>query len=174
MNITIKNRLFILFAVSLLLTGYNTKATAGTLKVGDTITNFSLPDGITGEKVTYKKDILNKSKLIVFAFVTTTCSACQSEMTLLSKLANENEDLKLYAICVDINGKSTVPLYNKNFGFKARYMLDPDFIIPQKFGFTFTPSLIVATGEGEILFTKGGYSEEAGEEVTEVIEDALK
>lgn len=161
-------------ASALVIAIFYSLAFADIYQVGQSIKDFSLPDGLSGAKVTFNDNIKEKSKVIVLAFVTTTCSACKNEMTLLSGLAEKNENLKLYAICVDLNGSKTVPVYDKTFSFKAQYMLDPEFVTPQKFGFSFTPSLVIAKSDGEILYLRGGYSEESEEEIVETITDALK
>jgi thiol-disulfide isomerase/thioredoxin len=164
----------IVLALLLITVSFAPEAKAGTLQLGDIIPNFSLPDGITGEKINFDEDIRGKSKAIVLTFMTTTCSACKGEVSILSDLAKQHEDLKVYAICVDLNGDQTVPTYNKTFEFNVSYMLDPEFYLPKKFGFTYTPALILASGEGEILFLKGGFIEDEADEIVEAIEDALR
>ena len=167
----------ILLTLSLIATLFVNEVFAeGKINVGDEITNFALPDGITGAKVSYNTDIKGKSKVFILSFMTTTCMACKKEMTLLSSLANEySADLKVYAISVDFNGEKTVPEYDKAYGFKvARYMLDPDFKVPHLFGFSFTPSLVVATGDGKIVYMKGGFVDDDTDEVSEAVKDALK
>jgi thiol-disulfide isomerase/thioredoxin len=129
------------------------------LKVGDSITEFSLPDGISKGSVSFDKDIKGSGKAIAITFMTTACSACKAELNLLSDLANKyGDDFKIYAISVDLNGEKSIPAYDSAFGFNVRYLLDPDFSIPQRFGFTYTPSLVIAGKDGKITFLKGGYS----------------
>lgn len=146
------------------------------LKVGDTITDFKLPDAISKASVSFDKDIKGKSKVIAISFMTTSCTACKAEMGLLSDLVNKfGDDFKAYAVSVDINGEKTVPAYDKTFGFSVKYLLDPDFATPQKFGFSYTPSLVIASKDGKILYLKGGYSPSSDpDEIINAVKSALK
>ncbi len=146
------------------------------LKEGDQIPDFSLPDGVSSAQVSFNNDIKGKSKVIAISFMTTSCSACKAEMNLLSDLANKfGDDFTAYAVAVDINGDKSVPAYDKTFGFNVRYLLDPEFTIPQKFGFTYTPSLVIASKEGKVLFMKGGYSPSTDPDtIIQAVKDALK
>lgn len=173
MKFHIKFILITFFALFLIFS-LNIDASAKALEVGDNITDFALANGITGKKVSYKEDIHNKSKLIIITFITTTCTACKAEMIVLNEIITKYEDVKLYAVCVDMNGKTSVPRYDKTFKYDVTYMLDPDFKVPLRFGFSYTPSLVIAKGDGEILFKKGGYSAEVAEELYEIVEEALQ
>jgi len=145
------------------------------LKKGDTVPDFSLPDGLTGKTVYFDADIKDKSPLIALVFMSTTCSACKAELTMLSYLANDYEDdFVVYAVSIDLNGSKTVPHYNKTFGFNVNYLLDPDFNLPRKFGFTFTPAFILLKGDGRILYSKDGYDKSYEKEITSVIKKALR
>jgi len=145
------------------------------LKVGDVVTEFKLPDGISKADVTFNNDIKGKSKVIAISFMTTACSACKGEMNLLSDLANKyGDDFKAYAISVDLNGEKTIPAYDSTFGFNLRYMLDPDFKIAQMFGFTYTPGLVLADGSGKILYLQGGYTSSEADEIIKLVKDILK
>jgi peroxiredoxin len=144
------------------------------LKVGDTIMDFSLPDGISKSIVSFQNDIKGKGKVILISFMTTACSACKAEITLLSDLANKyGEDVRTYAISVDLNGEKSIPAYDKTFGFNIKYLLDPEFSIPQVFGFSYTPGLIIANSTGKIIFLKGGYVASAAEEIIQIVKDNL-
>ena len=151
------------------------EGTPKALAVGDIITDFTLSDGIvSGKTISFDKDIKGKSKVIVIIFMTTACSACKGEMEVLNKVANTNpENLRLYAVSVDLEGDKTVPIYNDKYHYKTRYMLDPDFTIPQNFGFIYTPGLLVANSEGKILFMQGGFTIEDSNAITNELSNAL-
>jgi len=144
------------------------------LKVGDAMGDFTLPDGLGKGQVSFNNDIKGKSKIAIITFMTTACSACKAELNLLNDLANKYaDDLKVYAIAVDLNGDKSVPNYDKTFGFNVRYMLDPDFKVPQTLGFTYTPSLVLIK-DGKILFTKGGYAVADSDAIVAAVKDAIK
>jgi len=145
------------------------------LKAGDVITDFTLPDGLTKTPVAFSKDIKGKSKIIAISFMTTSCSGCKAEQGLLSDLANKyGDDFKVYSVSVDLNGEKNIAIYDKAFGFNVKYLLDPDFKIPQMFGFTYTPSLVIADKEGKIIFMKGGYTaSEDADELIKVVKEAV-
>jgi thiol-disulfide isomerase/thioredoxin len=158
------------------------------LTVGDIVTDFTLPDitndftlpDITNKEIliSFDKDIKGKSKVIAIIFITVACTTCKAEMELLSGLVKEHgEDLKVYAVEVDIYGYKKMPLskdrlkeYNLTY-----WLLDSNFSIPRKFGFIYLPSLVIADRDGKILFAKKGYSSDsdAPAEITKAIKDAL-
>jgi peroxiredoxin len=145
-------------------------------KKGDMVKEFKLVDGISKAMVSFEKDIKGSAKVIALTFMTTSCSACKAEMTLVSDLTNRygEEDFKAYAIAVDLNGDKTVPGYDENFGFNVTYLLDPDFTIPHQFGFTYTPSMVIIDGTGKVIFLKGGYSPSSDpDKIIKVVKGAL-
>ena len=137
----------------------STDEPAGGTEVGDMAPNFSLPDGLTGESVELAGDILGKDEgITALVFMNTTCSACQAEVTLLSKLADRMDGkLKICLLAVDIRGKKLVKSFAEHYRYNVRYLLDPEYSVPPLYGFTYTPALVLLSGEGEILYKKGGY-----------------
>jgi peroxiredoxin len=130
------------------------------LKVGDTMPDFTLKDGLSGQQVRFEENIRGKSEAIAFVFFNTGCSACMAEMEEVSKAAKElgDQKLRLYGFAVDKRGEQAVKAYNNIYGFKATYLLDPTFSIPARFGFNFTPAGVILDGQGKIVFLKGGYN----------------
>ena len=143
------------------------------LKVGDDCIDFSLKNGLTKEDVSFFRDIIGKHEITAILFMTTTCSACKAEMALLHNIASKNDGFKLYAVCVDMEGELTIPAYHEEYGFKATYMLDPDFTIPSKFGFIYTPGLVLLDKEGKIILLKGGFAPKKKYDFIEKIESFL-
>ena len=145
------------------------------LGVGDKVADFKLADGLTGKEVSFGKDFLGKSKLLAISFMNTSCSACNAEVRLLSVLAGKNPDLKVIAMAVDSRGEAMVKVYNENNKFNVSYVLDPEFTQPRRYGFNYTPGLILADSAGKIVVVKGGFNPVAdGDMLRKEIESRLK
>jgi peroxiredoxin len=153
------------------------KEESDTYEVGDVVKDFTLKNALTNEPFSFDRDIKGKNKATAIIFMTTTCSACKAEMALLSDFANEysgKEGFKFYAVSVDLDGEKTVPAYEEEYSFNATYLLDPEFTIPQQFGFVYTPGLIIINRIGEVSYMKGGYSPAAIQEVLAALKAALR
>jgi thiol-disulfide isomerase/thioredoxin len=144
-------------------------------EVGEKAPEFSLENGITGELVKLSGDILEKdADLIALTFMNTTCSACQAEVALLSKLAAKHEGkLKVYLIAVDMRGQKLVKSYHENYKYNVEYLLDPRFTLPPRYGFGYTPALVLLDKTGKILYKKGGYFPTDTDVVVKAVEDLL-
>jgi thiol-disulfide isomerase/thioredoxin len=144
-------------------------------EVGEQAPDFKLNDGITGAPVEFSKDILGKGDaLIALTFMNTTCSACQAEVSLLSRLAGMHEGkLKVYLIAVDMRGQKLVKSYNENYKYNVSYLLDPRFSLPPSYGFGYTPALVLLDKDGKILYKKGGYYPKDADALIKTIEDLL-
>jgi thiol-disulfide isomerase/thioredoxin len=104
----------------------------------------------------------------------TTCSACQAEVVLLSKLAAMHEGkLDVYLIAVDMRGKNLVKSYHENYKYNVEYLLDPRFSLPPHYGFGYTPALVLLDKTGKILYKKGGYYPADADALIKSIEDLL-
>ncbi len=143
--------------------------------VGDTAPNFKLYEGLTGEFVELK-DILDgqEAKVIALTFMNTTCSACQAEVALLSKLADKHEGaLKVFLIAVDVRGQKLVKSYNEYYKYNVSYLLDPRFTVPPTYGFSYTPALVLIDNEGKVLYKKGGYTPSEADAMIQTVADLL-
>lgn len=128
------------------------------VEVGDKIPDFKLPD-IDGKEISFAKDIMGKHDVTFITFMTTACSACQAEVSAVSDIVSKyKEKVGLYAVAVDIRGAEPVKQYASTYKYNATYLIDPKFATPRLFGFSYTPSVILADKEGKVLFKKGGYS----------------
>jgi thiol-disulfide isomerase/thioredoxin len=128
------------------------------LGVGDKLAEFSLADGVTGDTVSLAKDFVGKSKVLAVSFMNTSCSACNAEIRLLSQMAGKYPDLKVIAMAVDARGAAVVKSYNENNKYKVSYVLDPEYTQPPRYGFSYTPALILADKDGKIFYMKGGFN----------------
>ncbi len=140
--------------------------------VGDKAPNFSLRDGLTGETVELK-DLLG-NETVALTFMNTTCSACQAEVSLLSKLADKHPGkLKVYLIAVDVRGAKLVKSYAENYKYNVTYLLDARFSVPPAYGFNYTPAMVLLNKKGEIVYKQGGYTPTKADALIEAIESHL-
>jgi thiol-disulfide isomerase/thioredoxin len=143
--------------------------------VGDMAPDFKLYEGLTSELVVLN-DILEgeQAKVIALTFMNTTCSACQAEVALLSKLADKHDGaLKVYLIAVDVRGQKLVKSYNEYYKYNVSYLLDPRFTVPPAYGFSYTPALVLIDNEGKILYKKGGYTPADADALIKTLADML-
>ncbi len=144
------------------------------LGLGDTIPDFSA-QGLDGESLGFKKDMLGKGKLGVLAFMTSSCSACRSELYALNLFKKKYQDnLQVYAVSVDIKGKDSMKPYADEHKFLVTYVMDPEFKIAQNFGIAFTPALIYFDKAGKIIFINKGYKPGDQELIEEKTAELLK
>lgn len=126
-----------------------------TYNVGDKLDEIVLTD-MAGNAVDFKPGE-GVSAITIF---NTACSACQSELTLLSNIKAQKKSLEVLAICVDANAKESLPKFLSLYkGYdKFKFYQDTEFKLSEKLGFSFSPGLILAGKDGTIIMKKGGYS----------------
>jgi len=125
--------------------------------VGDMVPDFTLKT-LDGKEISFSKDIKGKHDVTFIIFMTTSCSACQAEVSAVNDIVQKYGDkVGLYCIAVDLRGAETVKPYADTYKYMATYLLDPKFSVPRMFGFAYTPSVILVDKEGRIVFKKGGY-----------------
>jgi len=128
------------------------------VEVGQPVPEFTL-QGLEGDPVSFQKNIRGKAPLTVFLFMTTACSACFDELKEIHEFAGKNSGkVDAWAVAVDLRGAQTVAPYQQANRFRVKYLIDPKFSLPRKFGFNYTPSLAVVDAKGVLLHKKGGYS----------------
>jgi len=128
------------------------------VEVGRAVPEFSLP-GLDGAPVSFEKDIRGRAPLTLLFFMTTACSACFEELKEIHEFVGRHPGkVDVWCVAVDLRGAQTVvPFQNAN-RFRVRYLLDPRFSLPRRFGFNYTPSLAIVDSRGVVLHKKGGYS----------------
>ena len=67
------------------------------------------------------------------------------------------DKIKIISISLDILGADAVKAYESKFKYGVDYLLDPDFKLPPRLDFAYTPSFFVVDMTGKIVFTKGGF-----------------
>jgi peroxiredoxin len=128
------------------------------VEVGQKVPEFSLP-GLDGTPISFEKQIRGKAPLAILFFMTTACSACFEELKELDEFVRRNPGkVDVWCVAVDLRGATTVGLYQEANRFQVKYLIDPRFSLPRKFGFNYTPSLAIVDPHGVVLHKKGGYS----------------
>ena len=122
------------------------------LGVGDKIAKLGLTD-LDGKNVEVALD----KGLVAISFFNSSCSACKAEMRLLDAMAKQNKALKVVAVSVDAQGdKTTRPFIEANKFDKFAFYIDPEYKVPEKFGFSYSPALIVVK-DGSITLKHAGF-----------------
>jgi len=132
------------------------------LKSGDMLTDNLKVQTMDGKTIELKS-ALEEGKYTVFQFMTTACGACQAELVNLARLQKElgADKYTIKSIAMDLLGADAVKAYEARNKFGITYLLDPEFKLPPRFGFNYTPSLFIADASGKIVFSQGGYADAA-------------
>jgi len=122
------------------------------LGVGDKVAKLAVSD-LEGKAAEVEVD----KGLVAIAFFNTSCSACKAEMALLNALSKQNKSLKVVAVSVDAQGaKTTKPFVESNKYDRFAFYIDPEYKAPEKFGFSFSPALVVVK-DGTITMKHPGF-----------------
>lgn len=123
--------------------------------VGDPLPKVSLPDAVTGAPVDVAIAFQGAPGALVF--MQTSCAACRKELTLLKDLQLKYPALKIAAVSVDAGSAERVVRYREHFAFEFPFLHDPEFKVPELFGFAFTPALVLVGKDGKIAQLRGGF-----------------
>lgn len=133
-------------------------APAAPLKTGDTLPAAGLQVADLDGKMAELKVSLTDKDFTFFQFMTTACSACQAEMMEFVGLQAEfSGKFDIVAISMDMMGAAAVNRYETKFKYGVKYLLDPEFKLPPRFNFAYTPSFFIADKTGKIVHMKGGF-----------------
>lgn len=125
------------------------------LKLGDMAPEFSLPNLAT-DKMESLKDYIGKP--IVLFFIQSACYSCLQEAKDLKGLkAKYGDKLNVIAIGVDLLGKPMLVSWAAHNNLNYPVLLDPIFSVPEKYGFSFTPSMVIIDKKGKVQFIHAGY-----------------
>ncbi|HQG27968.1 MAG TPA: TlpA disulfide reductase family protein [Candidatus Ozemobacteraceae bacterium] len=117
------------------------------LKVGDPAPEFSLPNLVT-DKMESLKDYSGKP--IILFFIQSACYSCLQEAKALKTLKEQYPGIEIIAIGVDLLGKPMLVSWAAHNNINYPVLLDPIFSVPEKYGFSFTPSSVVIDKAGKI------------------------
>ncbi|GAB4285354.1 MAG: hypothetical protein Kow0029_32190 [Candidatus Rifleibacteriota bacterium] len=125
------------------------------LKIGDVAPDFSLPN-LNTDKMESLKDYLGKP--IVLFFIQSACYSCLQEAKALQELKEKYADkINVIAVGVDLLGKPMLVSWAAHNNINYPVLLDPIFAVPEKYGFSFTPSSVIIDKEGKIALIHAGY-----------------
>ena len=144
------------------------------IKTGDTLTDDLKATTLDGTVVDLMKSTIGK--FTIFQFMTTACGACQAELVNLLRLQKElgADAFSIIPIAMDILGTEAVNAYEARNKFGVNYLIDPDFSLPPRFGFNYTPSFMVVDSSGKVVLTQGGYADAAWTMIKDKIVKAVQ
>lgn len=125
------------------------------LNVGDAAPEFSLPN-LSTDKMESLKDYMGKP--IVLFFIQSACYSCLQEAKALQGLKEKFADkVNIIAVGVDLLGKPMLVSWAAHNNIDYPVLLDPIFSVPEKYGFSFTPSSVIIDKDGKIAFIHAGF-----------------
>ncbi|NLM16282.1 MAG: TlpA family protein disulfide reductase [Candidatus Riflebacteria bacterium] len=125
------------------------------LDIGDEAPMFSLPN-LASDKMESLSDYIGKP--IILFFIQSACYSCLQEAVAMQKLYDKYGDkISVIAVGVDLLGKPMLVTWASHNNIKYPVLLDPIFSVPEKYGFSYTPSSVIIDQEGKIAFMHAGY-----------------
>ncbi len=125
------------------------------LKIGDAAPDFSLPN-LNTDKMEGLKDYLGKPTILFF--IQSACYSCLQEAKAFQELKDRYKDqINVVAVGVDLLGKKMLLTWASHNNITYPVLLDPIFAVPEKFGFSYTPSSVVIDKNGKIVFIHAGF-----------------
>ncbi|MBI3039834.1 TlpA family protein disulfide reductase [bacterium] len=124
------------------------------LKLGDSAPDFTLPN-LANDKMESLKDYLGKP--IVLFFIQSACYSCLQEAKALKALKENYSGIEIIAVGVDLLGKPMLVSWAAHNNINYPVLLDPIFSVPEKYGFTFTPSSVIIDKKGKVVFIHAGF-----------------
>lgn len=125
------------------------------LKIGDKAPDFSLPN-LNTDKMEGLKDYLGKPTILFF--IQSACYSCLQEAKAFQEMKNKYKDqINVVAVGVDLLGKPMLVSWASHNNITYPVLLDPIFSVPEKYGFSYTPSSVIIDKEGKIVFIHAGF-----------------
>ncbi|MBP5470119.1 MAG: TlpA family protein disulfide reductase [Candidatus Riflebacteria bacterium] len=128
------------------------------LKIGDAAPDFSLPN-LKTDKMEGLKDYLGKPTILFF--IQSACYSCLQEAKAFQDMKDRYKDqVNIVAVGVDLLGKKMLVTWAQHNNITYPVLLDPIFSVPEKYGFSYTPSSVVIDQKGKIAFIHAGFRQE--------------
>ena len=124
------------------------------LKIGDMAPEFSLPN-LNTDKMESLKDYFGKP--IVLFFIQSACYSCLQEAKAMKALKEQYPDIEVVAVGVDLLGKPMLISWAAHNNLNYPVLLDPIFSVPEKYGFSYTPSSVIIDKDGKVAFIHSGF-----------------
>lgn len=142
------------------------------LKIGDKAPDFSLPN-LTTDKMEGLKDYLGKPTVLFF--IQSACYSCLQEAKALQDVKKTyGDNINVVAVGVDLLGKPMLVSWAAHNNINYPVLLDPIFSVPEKYGFSYTPSSVIIDKEGKIAFIHAGYRLDDIKYFEEKLQELLK
>jgi cytochrome oxidase Cu insertion factor (SCO1/SenC/PrrC family) len=126
-------------------------------KIGDTLKPFSLKD-FDGNSFDSAK-MITKDKGM-FVIVNAVCTVCSAEMNAIAKKLDKFEaKANIFIVAVDMNPERAIARY-KQYADKVTILHDPDFSLGTNAGLYSTPSTLILSKKGEVVYKQSGYRKE--------------
>lgn len=129
------------------------QAPSSTLKVGDQLDNFTIPD-LGGERFTLSE---MKGKVVVLNFWFVGCGPCRMEIPHLNELVEKYESEDVIFMAVALDGASNIKKFLKKKPFTYRIAPEGS-SIARMFNITYYPTNMVLDQNGKIAYVSTGYS----------------
>jgi peroxiredoxin len=111
---------------------------------------------------------------VIIEFWATYCKTCDEELDLLNELMPEFEERNVSVLGISIdsprNQSKIKPLVNSR-KWTMPIPLDPESAVKSKYGVKTLPTLYIVSQEGEIVYSRIGYSPTMGEKIMEIVRD---
>lgn len=124
------------------------------LKIGDPAPEFSLPNLATDKMESLKTYF---GKPIILFFIQSACYSCLQEAKALKTMKEQYPGIEVLAVGVDLLGKPMLVSWAAHNNINYPVLLDPIFAVPEKYGFSFTPSSVVIDKAGKIALIHSGF-----------------
>ncbi|MDN5278374.1 MAG: hypothetical protein PWR01_2339 [Clostridiales bacterium] len=142
------------------------------LSVGDMAPEFSLPN-LSTDKMESLQDFLGKP--IVLFFIQSACYSCLQEAKALQQVKEKyGEKINIVAVGVDLLGKPMLVSWAAHNNINYPVLLDPIFSVPEKYGFSFTPSSVIIDKDGKIAMIHAGYRPQDIKSFEEKLDELLE
>ncbi len=142
------------------------------LKIGDKAPDFSLPN-LNTDKMEGLKDYLGKPTILFF--IQSACYSCLQEAKAFQEMKDRyKEKINIVAVGVDLLGKPMLVTWASHNNITYPVLLDPIFSVPEKYGFSYTPSSVIIDKDGKIAFIHAGFRPEDVKYFEDKIKELLK
>lgn len=105
---------------------------------------------------------------MLFSFFTTSCVPCRKEIPFLQNCVKKYNIKKAYLINIR-DRKEKVVEYLATYQYNMKVLHDPYATISKKLSVASTPSLLVVSGDGDLLYRHDGFDEKDTTEIDEVL-----
>jgi peroxiredoxin len=143
-----------------------------TLVAGNRMAPLFELETLDGSEVSMEK-LLEQGPVII-EFWATYCKTCDEELDLLNELMPEFEERNVSVLGISIdsprNQSKIKPIVNSR-KWTMPIPLDPESKVKSKYGVKTLPTLYIVSQEGEIVYSRIGYSPTMGEKILEIVRD---